>query len=96
MTAAPGSFKELVNLIIGIINPLLYLLVGVALLVFFKGLIAFIAQAGDTKSHKEGRDLMVWGTVALFVMVSLFGILRFFYSDLGFTRPFGIPHFPTT
>ncbi len=95
MMAAPGSFKELIKLILDIINPLLIILVGAALLVFFKGLIAFIAKAGDSGNIKEGRNLMVWGIIALFVMVSVFGILRFFYSDFGFTRPFGLPLLPT-
>ena len=92
---APTTFKELIGLFLDLINPVLVLLVGAALLVFFKGLISFIAQSGDTKSHQAGRDLMVWGIIALFVMVSVFGILRFFYSDLGFSKPFGLPLLPT-
>lgn len=84
---APTDFRSLVSLFITIINSLLVLLVGLSLLVFFKGLVGFIAKAGDAKSHADGRNLMVWGLIGLFVMVSVFGILRFFYSDLGFRNP---------
>lgn len=85
--SAPTDFRSLVNLFINIINPLLGLLVGLALLAFFKGLVSFIGKSGDAAKHQEGRDLMVWGVIALFVMVSVFGILRFFYNDLGFSNP---------
>lgn len=89
--AAPRDFPDLVRFFLGFINSLTVLLSAVALLVFFRGLVSFIAKAGSPGSHAEGRALMIWGIVALFLMVSVFGILRLFYSDLGFTRPFGIP-----
>ena len=83
----PDSFRSLASLLIDIINPLLAILIGFALLAFFKGLIVFITKAGDAKNHADGRSLMVWGIIGLFVMISVFGILRFFYSDLGFSNP---------
>ena len=89
----PTTF-ELIGLFIDVVNPLTGLLGGFALIVFLWGLVNFIAKSGDTKTHKEGRDLMVWGIIALFVMVSVFGILRFFYADLGFSDPFGLPFLP--
>ena len=92
---APTTFKELIGLFLDLINPILGLMVGFALLAFFKGLVSFIAKAGDARSHEAGRSLMVWGIIGLFVMVSVFGILRFFYSDFGFSRPFGLPLLPT-
>ena len=92
--STPTDFKSLVKLFIDLANPLLAVLVGLALLVFFKGLIAFIAKSGDEKTHQDGRNLMVWGVIALFIMVSVFGILQFVYKDFGFTRPFGLPTLP--
>jgi hypothetical protein len=80
--STPTDFKSLVVFVIDIINPLLYIIAGLALLAFFWGLVKFISRAGDEKSHAEGKSLMVWGLIALFVMVSVYGILRFFYSDL--------------
>lgn len=91
------DLSAFVNLLLGIINPLLFLLVGLSLLVFFKGLVTFISNSGDAGSHEEGKKLMIWGVVALFVMVSFLGILQLFYSDLGFgaVKPFGLPLLPT-
>ena len=94
MTPEPTTFAGLVQLFLSLINPILVFLVAFALIVFFKGLIVFIAKSGDTASHKDGRNLMLWGIIALFLMYSVFGIMRWFYADLGFTRPFGLPHLP--
>ena len=87
----PTNLASLVKIFIDLINPLLLIIAGLALLAFFKGLIAFIAKSGDTKTHQEGKNLMIWGILALFIMISVLGILRFLYSDFGFTRPFGLP-----
>ncbi len=81
------------NSLIKFVWPVLF---GLAILVFFKGLVAFIAKSGDAKSHEDGKSLMIWGIIALFVMVSVFGIIRFFYDDFGFgsIRDFGLPTLP--
>jgi hypothetical protein len=91
----PSTFAELVRLLLGLINPLLIIIVGLAILAFFKGLIAFIYKSGDEKAQKEGKNLMIWGLIAIFVMVSFMGIIRMAYTDLGFKRTFGFPTLPT-
>ena len=90
------TLEDIIKLFLDLIKLAIPVLVGLAVLVFFKGLIAFIAKSGDAKTHEEGRKLMIWGVIALFIMVSIFGILRVFYSDLGFddARFFGIPLLP--
>lgn len=90
---SPETLSELVNIFVGLANPLLIVLAGLSLFVFFWGLVKFIAKAGDTKTHEDGRSLMIWGLIALFVMVSFMGIIRFFYNDLGLTE-FGFPKLP--
>jgi hypothetical protein len=92
--AGPQNFRELVKIFLDIINPLLVIIVALSLLVFFKGLVGFIAKSGDAKSHEDGKSLMIWGLIGLFVMISVWGILRMIYADFGFSRPFGIPLLP--
>lgn len=91
----PSNFKDLVSLFINIINPILLLLAGFSLLVFFWGLASFIFKSGDTKAIADGKELMKWGLIALFVMVSLWGIINFFYGSFGFSGVLGIPLLPT-
>lgn len=73
------SFSQIVDLLI-------ILAAGVALLAFFWGLAKFIFRsAGDEKAVEEGKRLMIWGVIALFVMVSVWGIVRFVQKELGLT-----------
>jgi len=85
----PKNFEELILIFVRMINLLLPVLVATALLVFFWGLVKFLQKSGDAKSHAEGRSLMIWGVLALFVMISFMAIISFFYSDFGFTKEFG-------
>ena len=66
----------------GIVRTLIVLAAGVALLVFFFGLVKFITKADDEEAVKEGRRLMIWGVIALFVMISVWGIVRLLQSEL--------------
>lgn len=70
---------------------------ALAILGFFFGLARYIFSAGDEEKRKEGKSMMVWGLVAVFVLVSLFGIIRLFQRTLGvgegnvITQPFDAP-----
>ena len=68
------------------------LLITIALVMFFVGVIRFIANAGDAQKRQEGRDAMLWGIIALFVMLSIFGILAMLTNTFGFST-FAIPQF---
>ncbi|MEK7461777.1 MAG: hypothetical protein AAB586_01770 [Patescibacteria group bacterium] len=92
----PSNFKELTDIFINLIRTALPVVTGFALVVFFWGLTKFIFRlGGDEKAVTEGKNLMIWGLIALFVLLSLMGILAFIYRDFGFTRPFGPPLLPT-
>jgi len=69
---------------------------GAAILGFFYGLAIYVFNSGNEASKEKGVMIMKWGLVALFVMVSILGILRFMYNDAGFggVRSFGIPILP--
>ncbi|MEK7176895.1 MAG: hypothetical protein AAB719_01160 [Patescibacteria group bacterium] len=75
---------ELITATGGLINPLIAILVGVALLVFFWGLVKFVFRLGGDgeKAVDDGKRLMKWGLIALFVMVSVWGIIEFFQDAL--------------
>ncbi|MEN9338534.1 MAG: putative peptidoglycan binding domain [Candidatus Parcubacteria bacterium] len=55
-------------------------LMAAAFMFFFYGVVVFIygrvTQKGDLKDLEKGREFMLWGLVALFVMVSAWGIVR--------------------
>lgn len=92
----PTNFKELIGVFVDLMTALMPVILGLALLSFFWGLVKFVSKAGDAKSHADGKNLIVWGLIGIFVMLSFTGIIYFFYSDLGFnaSHPFGLPTLP--
>lgn len=67
-------------------------LISLGLIMFLVGLVKFIS-AGDNEEKREGgRGLMIFGIIALFVMISVWGFVRilhntFFDSDQRFETP---------
>lgn len=95
MQPAPTTFQELTIIFLDIIQILVPILYALALLVFIWGLVKFIFRlGGDEKAVEAGKKLMLWGLVALFIMVSIWGILALFHDDFGFSNPFGLPLLP--
>ncbi len=89
LTSLLGIFTNLLTLAIPVV-------VALTLLVFFKGIVTFIMKSGDTKGLAEGKSLLLWGVLALFVMISVYGIIQFFYRDIGFGPSIGVPLLPQT
>ena len=83
--AALGQINTLVEDITDIVDLLVPLLITLAVVMFFWGLVKYIANASDEAAKGEGKTLMIWGMIALFVMVALWGILGWFQSQLGLT-----------
>lgn len=77
-----GGVRSYITAIGGFVETLTVIVAGLALLVFFWGLVKFIMNAGDEEAVKEGKRLMIWGIVALFVMVSVWGIVRWIGLEL--------------
>lgn len=75
--------KGLIQAFGGILNQLIVVVVAIALLTFFFGLVKFIFRiGGDEKAVEEGKRIMIWGLIALFVMISVWGIIGFIQDAL--------------
>jgi hypothetical protein len=72
--AAAQTVQGVLNTFGQIINILVVLAIGVAIVVFFYGMIKYLLSAGEKKA--EGLQLMLYGIVAIFVMVSIWGLVR--------------------
>ncbi len=76
-----GNLETLLRSIGRLIDIALPIVVAIGLLAFFWGLVKFIFAGEEAK--KEGQQLMIWGLVALFVMVSVWGLVRFIGNAVG-------------
>jgi uncharacterized membrane protein YidH (DUF202 family) len=78
-----GQVDTLVTNIKGVLNNILPVLLALAIIYFFWGLVKFIKSAGDAKARDEGKGVMIWGIIAIFVMVSVFGIVNWLGDTTG-------------
>ena len=76
-----SNLSGLITSVGDIINLLIPIVFALALLYFFWGLAKFILSSGEDK--EKGKNIMIWGIVALFVMASVWGIVGFIQSALG-------------
>ena len=70
-----------------ILNPLILLLFAVAFLVFFWGILQFIAKETADAERDKGKRKIFWGLFGMFIMVSAFGLIRLILGTFGVTPP---------
>lgn len=80
---------HMVGCIIG--NALIPMLVSLSIIVFMIGIIKYIGGAGDATKREEGRIFMLYGIVALFVMVSIWGLVGIISGTFGLSNTPLIP-----
>jgi hypothetical protein len=73
--------KEIFSSILDIIRILIPIAFGLAIVLFFWGIVKFLWSEGSGKD--EGKRIMVWGVLAIFVMSSIWGLVRFVRGTLG-------------
>ena len=78
--AAITNFASFVGLVIKILSLLIPIVISLALLAFLWGITVFILNAGDAQKRSEGKQIMIWGIIALFVMLSVWGLVRLLQS----------------
>ena len=80
---AQNTLFAILLAILDIVLLLFPVAIGVATLVFFWGMAKFILNAGNERAREEGKYVMFWGLVALFVIVSIWGIVGFLGNVFG-------------
>ncbi len=83
------SLTQQFGQIISILIPIVF---GMAILAFFYGIFLYIFTQG-TDDKAQGKHVMLYSLIAIFVMASLFGIIQLAQSTLGIGSAGG--SFPT-
>jgi len=95
VTDTPTDFSSLVDLFLELIQAALPVIAALALLVFLWGLAKFIFRlADDEKALADGKNLMKWGLIALFILLSFWAIIQVIHQDLGFGDTLNVPFLP--
>ena len=59
-----------------LINRLIPFIIALTVLFFLWGILRFVMAGGDGEQRKEAQGYIVWGVVALFVMISVWGLVN--------------------
>ena len=91
------SFQQIsTELIITGSNYILTLLVALTLLTFLYGLMKYMYKGQESdQARSEGRKLMLWGIIGLFVMTSIWGLVALLSGLIGHDSS-AIPQFKTS
>lgn len=76
-TAPAQNLKALIATAQTIVNQLLPLSIGLAVIAFFFGLVMFIVKGREGAEHAKWLQFMGMSILALFVMVSIWGLVAF-------------------
>ena len=82
VTDPSGNVSSVLGLIEMIVGRLIPILVAFSLITFIWGLIRFLLS-DDEEKRKSGKQIMLWGIIALFVIVSIWGIVQYIASVFG-------------
>ncbi|OGG80550.1 hypothetical protein A3A39_01525 [Candidatus Kaiserbacteria bacterium RIFCSPLOWO2_01_FULL_54_13] len=82
--ASAATLKDTLVLVSQILNGVIGLFITLAIVVFFWGLIKYLWSMDQENAH-QGLKIMFWGLIAVFVMVSIWGIIRLLQNTLQVT-----------
>ncbi len=74
---------EVANIFRFVIDPLVKLLFAAAVFYFIYGVFKYIKDADDSSSRVDGANHVLWSTIGLFIMISVWGIIRMLQSTIG-------------
>ncbi len=69
-----------------IINPIIFLLFALALVIFLYGIVQYLMNPDSEEIRKTSKSHMMWGVVGLFIMIAVFGIMRIILNTVGEKR----------
>ena len=84
LIAQAQSLNSAIGLVNSMINVAIGLLIGVAIIAFFWGLIRYLFGQGKAESEKKTNvKMMIWGILAIAVMLSVYGLVRLLQNTFG-------------
>ena len=81
--AHAGTFTGLVAMGSSVLTALVPFLIGLGLVLFLVGLVKYMLAQDNEQGRATARQMMLWGIIMLFVMVSVWGLVNILSTSLG-------------
>jgi membrane protease YdiL (CAAX protease family) len=94
---AANTLQGILEVIKDMLNTIVPMLITLALIYFFWGLALYIKEAGNDADRKKAIAIMLNGVLALFVMVSVWGLVNLLSQTFltGVSNTITVPQVPT-
>lgn len=82
--ASVATLMQSINRVV--LNPLILLLFSAALVYFLYGVVQYLLNPDDEELRTTSKSHMLWGVIGMFIMMSVFGIMRLILNSFGENR----------
>ncbi|MGM0482457.1 MAG: hypothetical protein ACQEP6_01150 [Patescibacteria group bacterium] len=79
---AETTLTSLIDDFLDVIDRLILVVLALGLVFFLWGMAKFILRADSETEREKGKQVMIWGLIALFVMVTVWGIIGFMQDQI--------------
>lgn len=79
--ASVGTLMQSINRVI--INPVILLMFSIAIVYFLYGVVQYLISPDDEELRTTSKSHMLYGIIGIFIMMSVFGIMRVIMNSLG-------------
>ncbi len=90
IVASAATLNTILVTLKGLLDLLIPIIITLAVVYFFYGLAQYVT-AKDESGKQEARDTMIYGIIALFVMVSVWGLVGVIGTTFGITSGGSVP-----
>lgn len=92
---AGSNFKKVILHVLSVIAVLIPILFAAAFIVFFWGLSKFILNSSSQAEIEKGKNYMIWGVLALFILISFRAIISLVSGEFELGNSKDAPQLPT-
>ncbi len=90
--AFAAGIDGLLNTAQNILTRLVPLFISAAVVLFLYGVLTYILAGGDEEKRAAGRNTMIYGIIAIFVMVSVWGLVNILRDSLQLNQANNVPN----
>lgn len=76
------NFTTLANKISDVANSVIPFLIGVAIAFVIFGIFRYVSAAGDMEKVAAGRTAIIWGVIAVFLMLAFWGLVIAIHNSI--------------
>jgi len=85
------NIKELSAVISGVLQNIIAILIGAAVLVFLWSIIKYLMKGKNESDRQDAKKYMIYGIIAIFIMVSVWGLIGLLNQTTEIQQFIGLP-----